>query len=110
MKKIAAGLLAVVLLSSVAPPVGRTNGIPSPPIPERKTAREPEVRQETAPLYAVAAGITAMALTASLITLRVIRKKSLASQMPPDAGERTPEDAGQITREVGSENTPVRDR
>jgi predicted small lipoprotein YifL len=109
MKRIVAALLAVVLLSSVAPPAGRADPMPLPPIPQRN-APGMKVRKQTAPLYAVAAGLTAVALTASLIALRVIRRKSLAAQTPADADEKTPENAGQATPEGGGENTPSRDQ
>ncbi len=105
MKRIIAGLLAVVLLSNVAPPAGRADLIPGPPIPERKMPRKPEVREQTVPLYAVAAGLTAVALIASLVALRVIRRKSLASQTPADAGGKTPENAGQVTSEGDGKST-----
>ena len=109
MKRIVAALLAVVLLSSVAPPAGRADPMPLPPIPQRN-APGMKVRKQTAPLYAVAAGLTAVALTASLIALRVIRRKSLASQTPADVASEASEDAGKTTSEGDAKNTPARDQ
>ena len=91
MRRIVAILLAAVCLSSAPLPAGRADPMPpGPRIPERKTPRKQEARQETVPLYAVAAGLTAVALTASLIALRVIRRKSPSSETPEDIGGKTP--------------------
>jgi hypothetical protein len=63
---------------------------PGPRIPVPKTPRKQEAREETLPLYGVAAGLTAVALTVSLIVLRVIRRKSPSSETPEDTGGETP--------------------
>ncbi len=82
MKKLLAGLLAVVLLSGVAPRISLADMVPGPSVPERKTPRKPEFRVQTVPIYSVAAGVVAVALTGSLIVLARIRKKSLQSETP----------------------------
>jgi hypothetical protein len=91
MRRIIAILLAAVCISSAPLPAGRADPMPpGPRIPERNTPRKQGAREEIVPLYAVAAGLTAVALTASLITLRVIRRKSASSETPEDTGGKTP--------------------
>jgi hypothetical protein len=71
MKRIITCLVGLCLLSPVGARTLRADEIPPvPPAPERK------VQKKTAsiPLYSVAAGVAAVAMTGSLIGLRVIRK------------------------------------
>jgi hypothetical protein len=72
MKRIVMCLIGICLLSLVDSRVSRADMILGPQIPERTTQR----RTESIPLYAVSAGIVAVALTGSLIALRVIRKRN----------------------------------
>jgi hypothetical protein len=48
---------------------------PTPSSPVRKTER-PESKVETFPAYSVAAGVVAVALSGSLVALRIIRKRN----------------------------------
>jgi hypothetical protein len=94
MKKIVAFLLAAALLLSAVPGIVRADMmLPFPPVPERKTPQKVVTRRETVPLYSLAAGLTAMALTGSLIALQLIRwrNEKAVSETPADAGDKTPE-------------------
>jgi hypothetical protein len=73
MKWIIASFVTLCLLSPLGTRSSRADEIPQfPPAPERK------VQQKTAsiPLYSVAAGVAAVAMTGSLVGLRVIRKRN----------------------------------
>jgi hypothetical protein len=77
MKRIVACIILVCLLCSVRVPIARGDMIPPVPGPPEIPQRLREERQaDRYPIYAVAAGVVAVALTGSLIALRRIRKRS----------------------------------
>jgi hypothetical protein len=77
MKQIIACLVGICLLSPVELRVAHGDMIPGPQRPERPD-KPVELQQTTRaiPLYAVAAGVAAVAMTGSLIALRVVRKRN----------------------------------
>jgi hypothetical protein len=74
MKRIFAALSAAVLLLPLGAGHARADMIPPyPPPPERP----PEAQRHDLPVVSIAAGVVAVALTGSLIALRLIRKRNV---------------------------------
>jgi hypothetical protein len=75
MKWIIAGFVGLCLLSPVGARSSYADEIPpGPPIPSPKS--KVQRKTESIPLYSVAAGVAAVAMTGSLVGLRVIRKRN----------------------------------
>jgi hypothetical protein len=74
MKCFIACLVGLYLLSPVGLRVSRADMITAPDIPERKTPHK-TASVSILPVHAMAAGGVAVALTGSLVALRVIRKR-----------------------------------
>ena len=76
MKRFMAGAFAALMFWLSALPLARPDMIaPTPNPPERPPAYRSLHRQDGVPVYALAAGVVAVALTGSFIALRRIRKR-----------------------------------
>jgi hypothetical protein len=75
MKRVFAWIVAVVLLCQLGLAVAYADVIPGPVIPKRPENKQPGHRADY-PAYAIAAGGVAVALSGSLVALRVIRKRN----------------------------------
>jgi hypothetical protein len=75
MKRIVAWVIAACLLCGVGSSMAQAD-IPSsyPDVPERPASVQPGRPVSGVPLYSIAAGVVAVALSGSLIALRRIRK------------------------------------
>jgi hypothetical protein len=76
MKRIFTCLIGAALLLSLASRVACADPIAPafPPTPKRPAG--PQRDDRSVPLYAVSAGVVAMALTGSFVALRIIRKRN----------------------------------
>jgi hypothetical protein len=75
MKWIFACLIGTALLMSVGLRVAHADPLPPGPFPPERPARQ-QRESRSIPIYAVSAGIVAVALTGSFVALRVIRKRN----------------------------------
>jgi hypothetical protein len=73
MRQILACLLVLALLGPLASPPLHANGLPGDFVPVREKTMDRLL--DEIPLYSVAAGVAAVAMTGSLVALRIIRKR-----------------------------------
>jgi hypothetical protein len=75
MKRVFAWVFAAGLFCQLGLATARADMISSPPIPKRPESRQ-QARRAAYPAYATGAGVVAVALSGSLVALRMIRKRN----------------------------------